>query len=146
MSIKDLGNLFMFAGGLGMFLYGMHSMSSGIQKTADGSYKYKLFQYPNYIKSIQVVKLNGQFNQYTLQIDYAITQNNDPNFFEKVFSSVSKSRTITFSYGDMSMPTYIYRDEEAIITKIKTQFDLKGGAITYTVDAVSSAALNSGGS
>ena len=39
MSIKDLGNLFMFAGGLGMFLYGMHSMSSGIQKTAGNKMK-----------------------------------------------------------------------------------------------------------
>ena len=34
MTITDVGNLFMFAGGLGMFLYGMHSMSGGIQKTA----------------------------------------------------------------------------------------------------------------
>ena len=30
-----------------------------------------------------------QGNQYTLQIDYPIRPNDDPNFFEKVFSSVS---------------------------------------------------------
>ena len=34
MSINDIENLFLFAGGLGMFLYGMHSMSDGIQKSA----------------------------------------------------------------------------------------------------------------
>lgn len=34
MSINDISNLFMFIGGLGMFLYGMDAMSSGIQKTA----------------------------------------------------------------------------------------------------------------
>lgn len=34
MSINDLSNLFTFIGGLGMFLYGMHSMSGGIQKSA----------------------------------------------------------------------------------------------------------------
>lgn len=34
MSIKDIENLFTFVGGLGMFLYGMHSMSDGIQKSA----------------------------------------------------------------------------------------------------------------
>ncbi len=34
MSIDDISNLFTFAGGLGMFLYGMHGMSSGIQKSA----------------------------------------------------------------------------------------------------------------
>ena len=33
MSINDVENLFLFAGGLGMFLYGMHSMSDGIQKS-----------------------------------------------------------------------------------------------------------------
>ena len=33
MSINDIENLFLFAGGLGMFLYGMHSMSDGIQKS-----------------------------------------------------------------------------------------------------------------
>lgn len=39
MSINDLGNLFMFAGGLGMFLYGMHGMSAGVQKTAGNKMK-----------------------------------------------------------------------------------------------------------
>ena len=39
MTITDVGNLFMFAGGLGMFLYGMHSMSGGIQKTAGNKMK-----------------------------------------------------------------------------------------------------------
>lgn len=34
MSIDDISNLFTFVGGLGMFLYGMHGMSSGIQKSA----------------------------------------------------------------------------------------------------------------
>lgn len=36
MSINDIQNLFMFCGGLGMFLYGMHEMSNGIQKSAGG--------------------------------------------------------------------------------------------------------------
>ena len=34
MSIQDISNLFEFAGGLGMFLYGMRVMGDGIQKTA----------------------------------------------------------------------------------------------------------------
>ncbi len=33
MTINDIENLFLFLGGLGMFLYGMHSMSDGIQKS-----------------------------------------------------------------------------------------------------------------
>ena len=34
MSIGDVSNLFKFAGGLGMFLYGMHILGDGMQKTA----------------------------------------------------------------------------------------------------------------
>ena len=34
MSINDVSNLFTFAGGLGMFLYGMRIMGDGLQKTA----------------------------------------------------------------------------------------------------------------
>ena len=132
---------------IGKYTFGVYSKQK-IAKTDDDGMYYTKFnvQYPNYIQSLDITKINGQVNQYSLSISYPVTQVDDPNFFEKVFSSVSKTRKITFSYGDMSMPTYIYRDEEAIITKIKTQFDLKGGAINYTVDAVSSAALNSGGS
>ena len=34
MSIADISSLFTFAGGLGMFLYGMNIMADGMQKTA----------------------------------------------------------------------------------------------------------------
>ena len=34
MTMQDLENLFTFAGGLGMFLFGVHSMSGGVQKCA----------------------------------------------------------------------------------------------------------------
>ena len=36
MSMEDLGNLFQFIGGLGMFLYGMHIMADGLQRSAGG--------------------------------------------------------------------------------------------------------------
>ena len=36
MSLTDVGNLFEFAGGIGMFLYGMNLMADGMQKTAGG--------------------------------------------------------------------------------------------------------------
>ena len=39
MSISDVSNLFTFAGGLGMFLYGMNIMADGMQKTAGGKMK-----------------------------------------------------------------------------------------------------------
>ncbi|MBH1940245.1 Na/Pi cotransporter family protein [Mobilitalea sibirica] len=39
MDIKMLEMIFVFAGGLGMFIYGMNVMSSGLQKTAGGKMK-----------------------------------------------------------------------------------------------------------
>ena len=39
MSISTLGTLFQFIGGLGMFLYGMDIMASGLQKTAGNKMK-----------------------------------------------------------------------------------------------------------
>ena len=102
-------------------------------------------QFPNYIQSLSIVKINGQVNQYTLQLLYPVTATNDPNFFEKVFSSVSASRKIVFTYGDASVPAYIYKDEEAIITKVSQNFNLEGSSISYTISAISSAVLTKTG-
>lgn len=103
-------------------------------------------QYPQYIKALEVTKINGQVNKYTLSIDYPVTQYDDPNFFEKIFSNVSRSRKIIFTYGDAETPAYVYKNEEAIITKVQQRFDLAGSTISYTVQAVSSAALTTDGS
>ena len=102
-------------------------------------------QFPQYIKTLEVSKINGQVNKYTLNIEYPVTQYDDPNFFEKVFSSVSNSRKIIFTYGDAQTPAYVYKNEEAIITKVTQQFRLAGSIITYTVSAVSAAALSTDG-
>lgn len=103
-------------------------------------------KYPNYIKSIDIVKINGQVNQYTLKIDYIITENDDPNFFEKVFSSVNKTRKIVFSYGDMSVPTFMFKEEEAFLLKVIPSFDIQNSRISYTVTAVSKCTLSRVGS
>lgn len=43
------------------------------------------------------------------------------------------------------MPTYIYKDEEAIITGINQSFELDSSTISYTVHAISGAALRAAG-
>ena len=103
-------------------------------------------QYPQYITGLEIVKINGQVNNYTLHIDYPVTQFDDPNFFEKVFSNVSRSRKIIFTYGDAETPGYIYKNEEAIITDVQQDFNISGSVITYTVQAISGAALTTDGS
>lgn len=129
---------------IGSFTFGVFS-KKGKALNADGSYQYYDVQYPNYVQSLSITKINGQVNQYTLSINYPITTIDDPNFFEKVFSSVSKTRKITFSYGDAAQPTYIYKDEEAIITKITQNFNLESSSISYSIYAVSGAALGKAG-
>ena len=110
-----------------------------------GFYQPFKVQFPQYIQQLEVAKINGQVNRYTLTIKYPITQHDDPNFFEKVFSSVSKTRKIIFTYGDAENPAYVYKNEEAIITKVQQTFNLQGSSINYTVSAVSSAALQADG-
>lgn len=101
-------------------------------------------QYPNYVKSLEVTKVNGKVNTYVLSLVYVITQFNDPNYFEKVLSSVSGTRRIEFTYGDASMPNFIYKNEVGIITKTTSRF-LDGAIIEYTITAVSQASLGLSG-
>lgn len=132
---------------IGEHTFGVFSRTSVNKKDENDNYytRYNV-QYPNFVQSLGITKINGQINQYELTLVYPVTQTSDPNFFEKVLSSVSKTRKIIFSYGDMSMPSYVYRNEEAIITKVKQNFNLKGGGeISYNISAVSSAALSAGG-
>lgn len=131
---------------IGTYTFGVYNKKKLLAKDENGFFAAYGVQYPNYVQSLQITKINGQVNQYTLSIAYPVTANDDPNFFEKVFSSVSKTRKIIFSYGDSSMPSYIYKDEEAIITNVQTSFNFGSSGtistiINYTVSAVSGAAL-----
>ena len=115
---------------IGTFTFGAFSKVPASDKDDQDHYwtTYNV-QYPNFVQSLDITKINGQVNQYTLILKYPVTQTDDPNFFEKVFSSVSKTRKIVFSYGDISLPTYIYKDEEAIITDVNSQFNLLSPSI-----------------
>ena len=124
------------------YTFGIFQSSTTTKRDNQGVYRVQNIQYPNYIQSLQVEKINGQVNTYTLTMKYAITQFNDPNFMEKVLSSVSQTRKITFSYGDLNAPAFVYRNEEAIITNVQNQIDLKSSCITYTITAVSSSNLS----
>ncbi len=127
---------------IGDYTFGFYERAKGASGIDEfGKYKESILKFPNYIKSLDVVKINGQVNKYTLKIDYTIRETDDPNFFDKVFGSVSDSRKIVFSYGDLSVPFYTYKDEEAIITDIKSDVTIASSKITYTVSAISSGEL-----
>lgn len=122
---------------IGNYTFGAYQKTTTLESDGNGSYILNKVQYPNYVQSLKVQKINGTVNKYTLRLSFAITQNDDPNFFEKVFSSVSKTRKIVFSYGDMSLPTFTYKEEEAIITKVSHSLDVKNCILSYDVNAVS---------
>lgn len=94
--------------------------------------------YPNYMDSINIVKVNGTVNQYTINMTYQIQPGQDPNMLDKIFSSVGYDK-IKISYGDYSSPSFIYRDEEAIITKLTSDIDFAGSKIRYTLYCTSDA-------
>ena len=117
----------------------------------DKNYKDKLhtqfnITYPNYVDSLNITKINGAINTYVINMVYAITEHDDPNRLEKVFSSVSSTRTLYLKYGDWNVPAFIYKEEEAIITKLTTKVDLKSSKIQYTINCTSTALSLTAGS
>ena len=63
--------------------------------------------YPNYMQAINIVKINGAVNTYTIKMVYAITAGADPNLLEKVFSSVSSNRKNIHKLWRLGIP-FIY--------------------------------------
>lgn len=130
---------------IGDYTFGLYSKVKTTVEVDKKYYSAIKTTYPNYMKSLVVQKVNGAFNTYTLVMEYGITQSDDPNMFEKVFGSVSTSRKIKFTYGDCATPSYMYRDEEAIITNIRSSLDTANAKITYTITATSTALKSTAG-
>lgn len=132
---------------IGAYTFGIFTKSTRKEAKDDqGFYKAYNIQYPNLVQGLTITKINGQVNQYSLSIIYPIRIEDDPNFIEKVLSSVSQTRKIVFTYGDASMPNYIYKDEEAVITNVTQSFNFGSqgsvaSSISYQIQAVSGAAL-----
>lgn len=131
---------------IGGYSFGVFDRATKSLYGGDGVAKYYNVQYPSYIRTLTITKINGQVNQYTLQLDYPVRPKDDPNFFEKIFSRVSSTRKIIFSYGDSATPAYVFKQEEAIITGVSQSFNLEGSSISYTVNAVSTAIVGMTGS
>ena len=122
---------------IGGYSFGLYNKITNKLLDASGSYTGILTDYPNYMQSINVTKINGQVNTYTLVMVYAIRANDDPNLLERIFSKAKQDRKITLSYGDYSNPSFIYKEEECIITNITSNFNINNSSITYTISAVS---------
>lgn len=124
---------------IGNYSFGVYNRSRSSVEVNGKYYSAVKVTYPNYIQSLSVQKLNGVLNQYTLSLEYPITEKDDPNLIDKILSSVSKSRKIIFTYGDCALPAFMYRNEEAMITNVTSQLSMSGSKITYTISAISTA-------
>ena len=122
---------------IGGYSFGLYRKTTSKLSDNSGSYNGLLVDYPNYMQSLSVTKINGQVNTYTLTMTYAIRANDDPNLLERIFSTAKKDRKITLSYGDYSVPSFIYKEEECLITNITNNFNFNNSSITYTISAVS---------
>lgn len=95
--------------------------------------------FPNYMKSINIVKVNGTVNTYTLNFSYQVAYGEDPNKLDKIFSRASVDRKITLSYGDWNAPSYIYKEETGIITNVTSALNMTNSSIDYTINCTSDA-------
>ena len=95
--------------------------------------------FPQYMKSVEIVKVNGEVNTYNITLEYPITKGEDPNLIDYVFSSVSATRKLTISYGDWNSPSFIYKEEETLITNVTSSLNFNTPKIVYTIECVSNA-------
>lgn len=95
--------------------------------------------FPNFVNSLNITKVNGTVNTYTIGIVYQIAPGDDPNLIDKIFSSVSATRRLSLSYGDWRNPASIYKEETALITNVTSSLNMSASKITYTIQCVSDA-------
>lgn len=128
---------------IGQYSFGGFNKGTVGTKSTDGYYITDV--YPNFVKGLTVQKVNGAVNQYTLSMTYAIKAGDDPNFLDKVLSTAQIGGDIIFTYGDWNIPSFIYKEEQAIITEVRSQIVHASSTINYTIKATSVALpINSG--
>lgn len=121
---------------IGDFSFGAYSKTVKKQ-VLDSFYNTINITYPNYIQRLNITKINGSVNTYSLTLVYGIKPGDDPNLIDKILSKVKDTRKIVFTYGDLAIPNFIYREEEAIIKDINYVVNLENSNITYSISAVS---------
>lgn len=117
--------------------YSFGGFNKGTIGSKDNDGYYITDHYPNFVKSLTVQKVNGAVNQYTLEMVYAIKAGDDPNFLDKVLSATQIGGDIIFTYGDWSIPSYIYKEEQAVITSVTSSINHASSTILYVIKATS---------
>lgn len=120
---------------IGNYLFGSYNQSKNGQTVN--------VQYPNYVTGMTVTKINGSVNTYTINMTYQIQAGDNPNMIDEILSSVGYG-TIYITYGDWNMPSFIYKEESALITKVSTQVNFANYSINYTINCTSNSIATAG--
>ena len=96
-----------------------------------GTVKNSVDDFPNHISKLEIDKINGEINKYTLNVVHQIRPGEDPNLFDRIISSTRYNK-ISLRYGDY-MSNMVYSDEKIIITNVVMSRDYTNNRISYTI-------------
>ena len=102
-----------------------------------GGYNNEEDKYPNHIVSMDIDKINGRINQYSISIVHQVRAGEDPNFIDSLLARTGIRNKIQIKYGDSAYGAF-FKEEEAYITDVTYNEDVNSAKITYVISAVSS--------
>ena len=102
-----------------------------------GGYNHQEDKYPNHINSLEVEKINGRINTYTINITHQVRAGEDPNFIDSLLSRTGVRNKVKIKYGDSAYNAF-YKEEEAYILDVTYSESVTSSSINYTITAVSS--------
>ena len=104
-----------------------------------GGYNNEEDLYPNHIVNLEIDKINGRINQYTINITNQVRQGEDPNFIDSLLSRTGIRNKVKIKYGDSAYGAF-YKEDEAYIIDATFKEDVTNARIDYSIKAVSSIA------
>lgn len=102
-----------------------------------GGYGNQEDEYPNHLVNLEIDKINGRINQYTINIVHQIRVGEDPNFIDSLLSRTGVRNKIKIKYGDSAYGAF-YKEEEAYIMDVSFKESVVSSRIDYVIRAVSS--------
>ena len=76
------------------YTFGSYSKTTANVIDSQGFTRQVKETFPNIVNSVDIVKVNGTVNTYTIGLVYAIRAGDDPNKIDKILSTASKSRKL----------------------------------------------------
>lgn len=102
-----------------------------------GGYNNDADKYPNHLISMDIDKVNGRINNYTINIVHQIRAGEDPNLIDTLLSRTGYRNKVKIKYGDSAYSSF-FKEEEAYIIDVTHTDNVSSASINYTIKAISS--------